>query len=251
LVYRDFTTKYKQTVLGPAWFVIQPFLTSVVFTVVFAGAIRIPTDGVPPMLFYFTGLLGWNYFAQTFQNASGTLINNAGIFGKVYFPRLVVPLAALVSNLMTFALQLSFMLCFWVYFKYFTATGTAFGLSGAVVFLPLVVAQIALLSLGVGLWLSALTAKYRDFVLLSAFVIQIWMYATPVIYPLSQIPERWRWLAIVNPMTMPVEALKYMFLGRGVVASAYAAISIGLALLAFISGLIVFNKVEKTFIDTV
>jgi homopolymeric O-antigen transport system permease protein len=251
LVYRDFTTKYKQTVLGPAWFVLQPFLTSVVFTVVFAGAIRIPTDGVPPMLFYFTGLLGWNYFAQTFQNASGTLINNAGIFGKVYFPRIVVPLAAVVSNLMTFALQLSFMLCFWVYFKYFTATGTAFGLSGAVVFLPLVVAQIALLSLGVGLWLSALTAKYRDFVLLSAFVIQIWMYATPVIYPLSQIPERWRWLAIVNPMTMPVEALKYMFLGRGVVASAYAAISIGLALLAFISGLIVFNKVEKTFIDTV
>jgi lipopolysaccharide transport system permease protein len=156
-----------------------------------------------------------------------------------------------MSNLMTFALQLSFMLCFWVYFKYFTAAGVAFGLSGTVVFLPLVVAQIALLSLGVGLWLSALTAKYRDFALRSAFINQIWMYAMPVIYSLSQIPERWRWLAIVNPMTMPVEALKNMFLGRGVVAPTYAATSVGLTLVTLLCGLIVFSKVEKTFIDTV
>ncbi|MFZ0608370.1 MAG: ABC transporter permease [Xanthobacteraceae bacterium] len=251
LVHRDFSARYKQTILGPAWFILQPLLTSVVFTVVFAGAIKIPTEGVPPILFYFTGLLGWNYFAQTFQNISGTLVNNAGIFGKVYFPRLVVPLSTVVSNLLAFALQLVTMLCFWLYFKFFTAAGTQFGLSPAVVFAPLVVLQLAALSLGVGIWLSALTAKYRDFVLLSAFIIQIWMYATPVIYPLSQIPERWRWLAVVNPVAMPVELLKYMFLGQGLITPAYVAASVGLTFLALVSGVVVFNKVEKTFIDTV
>jgi len=251
LVYRDFAAKYKQTVLGPAWFILQPLLTSVVFTVVFAGAIKIPTDGVPPILFYFTGLLGWNYFSQTFQSISGTLVNNAGIFGKVYFPRLVVPLSTVVSNLMTFALQLATMSCFWIYFKFFTAAGSQFGLSPAVVWLPLVVLQLAALSLGAGIWLSALTAKYRDFVLLSGFVVQLWMYATPVIYPLSQIPARWRFVAVVNPLTMPVEMLKYMFLGQGVVDARYTAVSVALTLLALVSGVIVFNRVEKSFIDTV
>ncbi len=251
LVYRDFAAKYKQTILGPVWFVLQPLLTSVVFSVVFAGAIKIPTDGVPPILFYFTGLLGWNYFAQTFQSISGTLVNNAGVFGKVYFPRLVVPLSTVISNLLSFALQLVTMLCFWLYYKVFTAAGAQFGLSPAIVWAPLVVLQIAALSLGVGIWLSALTAKYRDFALLSGFVIQLWMYATPVIYPLSQIPERWRWIAIVNPMAMPVEILKYMFLGQGVIVPAYMAASVGLTVLALVSGVAVFNKVEKTFIDTV
>jgi homopolymeric O-antigen transport system permease protein len=251
LVYRDFAAKYKQTILGPAWFVLQPLLTTAVFTVVFAGAIKIPTDGIPPVLFYFIGLLGWSYFAQTFQSISGTLVNNAGIFGKVYFPRLVVPLSAVISNLMAFALQLVTMLCFWIYYKYFTAAGARFGLSPAIVWSPLVVLQIAALSLGVGVWLSALTARYRDFAMLSGFIIQLWMYATPVIYPLSQIPERWRWLAVVNPMTMPVEMLKVMFLGRGIVDPAYIFASIGLAVFALLSGVIVFNKVEKTFIDTV
>lgn len=251
LVYRDFAAKYKQTVLGPAWFILQPLLTSVVFAVVFASAMKIPTDGVPPILFYFTGLLGWNYFAQTFQSISGTLVNNAGIFGKVYFPRLVVPLAAIVSNLFAFALQLATMLCFWLYFKFFTGAGGQFGLSAAIVWAPLVVLQIAALSLGVGLWLSALTAKYRDFTLLSTFMLQLWMYATPVIYPLSQIPERWRWLAVVNPMTMPVETFKYMLLGRGLVGASYMAVSAGVTVFALASGLLVFNRVEKTFIDTV
>jgi lipopolysaccharide transport system permease protein len=251
LVYRDFSAKYKQTVLGPAWFILQPLLTSAVFSVVFAGAIRIPTDGIPPILFYFTGLLGWNYFAQTFGSVSGTFVNNVGIFGKVYFPRLIVPLSTVVSNLLTFALQLGTMLCFWLYFKCFTATGTQFGLSAAVVWAPLVVLQIGVLSFGAGLWLTALTAKYRDFVLLSGFIVQLWMYATPVIYPLSQISDRWRWIAIANPMAMPVEALKYMFLGQGVLAPGYAAASVGMTLLALVSGIVVFKRVEKTFIDTV
>src|SRR5262249_41368769 len=156
---------------------------------------KIPTDGLPPMLFYLTGLLGWNYFAQTFQSTSGTLVNNASLFGKVYFPRLVVPLSAVISNFFAFALQLATLLALWIYFKLFTATGGVFGFSVGIIWLPLVLLQVAALSLGVGLWLSALTAKYRDFTFLSGFIIQIWMYATPVIYPLSQIPEKWQWIA--------------------------------------------------------
>jgi lipopolysaccharide transport system permease protein len=251
LVHRDFVAKYKQTILGPAWFILQPLLMTIVFTVIFGKVINIPTDGLPPVLFYFAGLLGWNYFAQTFQNTSGTLVNNAGLFGKVYFPRLIVPLAAVISNCMAFALQLATFLCVWAYFKIFTSAGPMFGFSPAIVWLPIIFLQIAALSLGVGLWLSAMTAKYRDFTFLSGFIIQIWMYATPVIYPLSQIPEKWRWLAVLNPMAMPVEAIKYMFLGQGLVIPAYLAVSVAITLLLLLSGVLVFNRVEKTFVDTV
>ena len=251
LVHRDFVAKYKQTILGPAWFILQPLLMTVVFTVIFAAVINIPTDGLPPVLFYFAGLLGWNYFAQTFQNTSGTLVNNAGLFGKVYFPRLIVPLAAVISNCMAFALQLATFLCIWAYFKIFTGAGATFGVSLAIVWLPLILLQIAALSFGVGLWLSAMTAKYRDFTFLSSFIIQLWMYATPVIYPLSQIPEKWRWLAVLNPMAMPVETIKYMFLGQGLVIPAYLAVSVAITLLLLLSGVLVFNRIEKTFVDTV
>ena len=251
LVHRDFVAKYKQTILGPAWFVLQPLLTTVVFSIIFGGIAKIPTDGLPPMLFYLAGLLGWNYFAQTFQSSSSTLVANAGLFGKVYFPRLVVPLSAVISNLFAFALQLAMLLAFWIYFKLFTSAGGLFGFSAGIVWLPLVLLQIAALSLGVGLWLSALTAKYRDFTFLSGFIIQLWMYATPVIYPLSQIPEKWRWIAVLNPMTMPVEAIKIMFLGQGTVVGAYALLSLSISVLLLLSGILVFNKIEKTFVDTV
>ena len=251
LVHRDFVAKYKQTVLGPAWFILQPLLTTLVFTVIFGKVAKIPTDGLPPVLFYLAGLLGWSYFAQTFQSTSGTLVANADLFGKVYFPRLVVPLSAVISNLLAFALQLATFLCFWTYFKFFSTAGASFGFSGAIVGFPLVVLQIAALSLGVGLWLSALTAKYRDFTYLSGFIIQIWMYATPVIYPLSQIPEGWRWVAVLNPMTMPVETIKYMLLGQGVVVPFYLALSVAMTVVLLLSGVLVFNKVEKTFVDTV
>ena len=251
LVHRDFVAKYKQTILGPAWFILQPLLMTIVFTVIFGAVINIPTDGLPPVLFYFAGLLGWNYFAQTFQNTSGTLVNNAGLFGKVYFPRLIVPLAAVISNCTAFALQLATFLCIWAYFKIFTGAGATFGVSLAIVWLPLILLQIAALSFGVGLWLSAMTAKYRDFTFLSSFIIQLWMYATPVIYPLSQIPEKWRWLAVLNPMAMPVETIKYMFLGQGLVIPAYLAVSVAITLLLLLSGVLVFNRIEKTFVDTV
>jgi len=251
LVHRDFVAKYKQTILGPAWFVLQPLLTTVVFSIVFGEIAKIPTDDLPPMLFYLAGLLGWNYFAQTFQSTSGTLIGNAGLFGKVYFPRLVVPLSAVISNLFAFALQLATLLAVWIYFKLFTSAGGLFGFSASIVWFPLVLLQVASLSLGVGLWLAALTAKYRDFTFLSGFIIQIWMYATPVIYPLSQIPEKWRWIAVLNPMTMPVEAIRIMFLGQGTVVGAYVLLSLGITVLLLVSGILVFSKIEKTFVDTV
>jgi len=251
LVHRDFVAKYKQTVLGPAWFVLQPLLITVVFSVIFGKIIKVPTDGLPPMLFYLAGLLGWNYFAQIFQSTSGTLVANAGLFGKVYFPRLVVPLSAVISNLLAFALQLATLLAVWIYFKLFTGAGGLFGFSVNIVWLPLLLLQVAALSLGVGLWLSALTAKYRDLTFLSGFIVQIWMYATPVIYPLSQIPEKWRWLAVLNPMTMPVEAIKIMFLGQGTITTGYLTLSVAITILMLLFGILIFNRVEQTFIDTV
>jgi len=251
LVHRDFVSKYKQTVLGPLWFIIQPLLMTVVFTIIFGKVAKIPTDGVPPMLFYLCGLLGWNYFAQTFQATAGTLTGNAGMFGKVYFPRLVVPISLMISGFIAFAIQLTTFLVFWAYYKFFTGAGSTLQLGWDLLWFPLVMLQIAMLSLGVGLWLTALTAKYRDFTFVIGFIVQIWMYATPVIYPLSRIPEAWRWLAVVNPMAMPVEAIKRIFLGQGVVEPAYVAVSVAMTVVLLLSGIVVFNKVEKTFVDTV
>jgi lipopolysaccharide transport system permease protein len=224
---------------------------TVVFSVVFGHVAQIPTDGLPPFLFYLTGLLGWNYFAQTFQSTANTLIVNAGVLGKVYFPRLVVPLSAALSNLLSFGLQLATLLCVWGYFKFFTEASSGFGFSTAIAWLPLLVLQLVALSLGAGLWLCALTVKYRDFTFLIPFIVQVWMYATPVIYPLSQVPERWRWVAVLNPMTMPIEALKLIFLGRGIVTPTFLTVSLGVTLVLLTLGLLVFNKVEKTFVDIV
>ncbi|MFM8886711.1 MAG: ABC transporter permease [Chthoniobacterales bacterium] len=251
LVHRDFVSKYKQTVLGPLWFIIQPLLMTVVFTIIFGKVAQIPTDGLPPMLFYLCGLLGWGYFAQTFQATAGTLTGNAGMFGKVYFPRLVVPIATIISGFIAFAIQLATFLCFWVYFKLFTEAGSTLHMGWDLLWFPLVMIQVSLLSLGVGLWLTSLTAKYRDFTFIIGFIVQIWMYATPVIYPLSRIPEDWRWLAVINPMAMPVEAIKRIFLGQGVVEPAYVAVSVVMTIVLLLSGIVVFNKVEKTFVDTV
>jgi lipopolysaccharide transport system permease protein len=160
-------------------------------------------------------------------------------------------LSAVISNLFAFAIQLATLLAVWLYFRLFTDSGELFGFSVGVVWLPLVLLQVAALSLGVGLWLSALTAKYRDFTFLSGFIIQIWMYATPVIYPLSQVPEKWRWLAVLNPMTMPVEAIKVMFLGQGTIITAYLTLSAAITILVLLSGVLIFNRVEQTFVDTV
>jgi lipopolysaccharide transport system permease protein len=250
LVWRDIAARYKQTILGPLWYVIQPILTTVVFMVIFSRVARIPTNGVPSSLFYLCGLLLWNYFSQTFNSAAGTLVNNAGIFGKVYFPRLIVPLSAVASNLVGAAIQFAL---FAVVFALEKAgpRGASYGLTAAAWLMPLVFLQVALFSLGIGLWLSALTAKYRDFSVLSGFFVQLFMYASPVIYPLSRVPARWYLVAELNPMTFPLEALRHMLLRAGSPTASLGLVSLALTLLTLASGLLVFQKVEKNFVDVV
>ena len=251
LVRRDFVSKYKQTILGPAWFVIQPLLTALVFTVIFGKVAKIPTDGLPPMLFYLCGLLSWRYFAACLNATSFTFITNANLFGKVYFPRLIVPLSTIISNLLAFAIQLVMFLGFYFYFKCFTSASVNIKPNLFIFFLPLLLLQTAAISLGVGLWMSALTAKYRDLQFLMGFLTQLWMYATPVIYPISVIPEKWRFLIALNPMSPIVESFKYAFFGTGTISLNYLLISIFITIITLLTGILVFNRTERTFIDTV
>lgn len=250
LVWRDFVAKYKQTILGPLWFIIQPLLMTLVFTVIFGQLAKLSTDGLPPLLFYLCGQLGWNYFAQNFTANSATLVTNASLFSKVYFPRLVVPLATLNSNLLAFAIQAVTFFAFFFYFKYGLGIHQL-GLDWKLVLLPLLLVQTAAFSLGVSLLMSALTAKYRDLTHLSPLIIQIWMYATPVIYPLSKVPVKWRWLTALNPMASIVECFRLILLGTGTVSQSAVLISILITVLALGAGLLLFGKVEKTFVDTV
>ena len=251
MVRRDFVAKYRQTVLGPAWFVIQPLLMTVVFTVVFGKVAKIPTDGHPKLLFYLCGMLPWSYFSQCLQNTSTTFVSNAALFGKVYFPRVVVPLSKVISNLIAFAIQAVTFLVFWVYFKFFTTAGPGLVLGTSVALLPVLLVQTGLAGLGVGLWMSALTAKYRDFSYLTGFLTQFWFYATPVVYPLSEIPERWRWVWAVNPMSGIVESYRHALLGVGTVRPLYLLLSAGMTVVLVVSGLLAFGRTERTFIDTV
>jgi len=251
LVRRDFVAQYKQTVLGPLWFVLQPLMTTVVFTVIFGNVAKIPTDGLPTLLFYLCGTLAWGYFSRCLSGTSTTFLSNAGLFGKVYFPRLIVPMAVVMSNLISFAIQLATFLCFWVYYKFFTEAGARFGMTLSVLTLPLLLVQSAAIGLGVGLWMSALTAKYRDFVHLAGFLTGLWMYATPVVYPLSLITGKWRILMSLNPMTGIVECYRYAFLGKGTVDPMYLAISAGSTILLLLTGIVIFSRTERTFIDTV
>jgi len=251
LVRRDFISRYKQTVLGPLWFVVQPLLTTIVFTVIFGKVAKISTDGLPQVLFYMCGLLAWGYFAQCMGGTSSTFVGNAGLFGKVYFPRLIIPLSVVISNLMSFAIQLVTFLGFWLWFKFFTVAGALFHFTAYLFALPALLLLTAAIGLGVGLWMSALTAKYRDFTHLSAFLTQLWMFATPVVYPLSEVPQNWQWVSALNPMTVIVEAYRVAFLGAGTVQPLFVAMSVITTVFLLITGLMIFTKTEKTFIDTV
>ena len=251
LVRRDFVAKYKQTILGPAWFIIQPLLMTLMFTVVFGRIAKIPTDGLPGMLFYLCGMLAWTYFAECIRGTSTIFVTNANLFGKVYFPRLVVPLAVVTSNLIAFAIQLATFIGFWLYFKFFTPAGDHFALTPYLFALPLLLLQTAAIGLGVGLWMSSLTAKFRDFTHLTGFLTQLWMYATPVVYPLSEVPQRWRWVVSLNPMTGIVETYRYAFLGAGTVEPGYLAGSAVATVVLLVSGVLLFSRTERTFIDTV
>ena len=248
LVWRDFTARYKQTVLGPLWYIIQPLLMTLVFNVVFATFAKISTDDVPPTLFYLSALLAWTYFAQTFQNSSDTLSVNASIFGKVYFPRLIVPFAGVCSNLFAFAVQSGTFAAFFIAYK-LLGYGHSFSLNASAVLLPLVVLQVAATSLGVGLCLSALTAKFRDLQVLSGFLIQLWFYATPIIYPLSKVPARWLWVPALNPMTFPVAFFRHALLNTPSPGAALAISSVTITVCLFICGIFLFRRVEKNFVD--
>jgi lipopolysaccharide transport system permease protein len=250
LVWRDIVSRYKQTVLGPLWFVLQPVLTTVIFMVIFSRVGRIPTNGAPSSLFYMCGLLPWNYFAQTFQSTSTTLAVNSGIFGKVYFPRLIVPISAVISNLAAYAVQLGTFIVIYALEKA-GPRNESFGMTPSVWLLPLIVAQVGLLSLGVGIWIAALTTKFRDFGVLATFLLQLWMYATPVVFPLTRVPARWYWLAAINPMTYPLEATRHMLLNAGSPSMPLFLVSLGMTAVAAASGVMVFQKIERTFVDVI
>ena len=249
LIIRDFVSKHKQTILGPLWYIIQPLLMTLVFTVIFGKVAGISTDGLPKVLFYLCGMLAWGYFAQCFQSTSTNLLVNANLFRKVYFPRVIVPASVVFSNLIIFAIQLLTFSAFWAYYKLHAETADSFFLSKWVWIFPLLVLQTSALSLGVGLWMSALTAKYRDLHNMSQFIIQAWMYVTPVIYPLSQIPEKWRWAINMNPMTTIVESYRLLFLGTGTVHFALVIQSIGLSIFFLLSGLLIYNRIQRNFVD--
>ena len=252
LVRRDFLAKYKQSILGPLWFVIQPLATTIVFTVIFGNVAQLPSDGMPKMLFYLCALVPWNYFAANLHSTSTVFTTNMHLLGKVYFPRLTIPLAVTISNLITFGIQLLTFLGFFVYFKFFTTAGPLIRPSLELVLVPVLLLQIAVLSLGFGLLISALTVRYRDLVYAMTFLVQLWMYATPVVYPLSMVTRpSWRVIAAINPMTAVVESFKHAFLGVGTVSLLYTSISVGVTLVVLFFGLVLFSRAERTFVDTV
>ncbi|MGB8167992.1 MAG: ABC transporter permease [Chthoniobacteraceae bacterium] len=251
LVQRDVTSRYKQTLLGPLWFVLQPVLTAFVFAIVFGRVAGISTDGIPGPLFYLCGLLGWSYFSQNISNAGASFVSNAQLFGKVYFPRLIVPLAVILSNLVAFAIQLVPFLLFLGYYLLFTKEAGAVQISWRVLLAVLPLLHVAVLSFGVSLLMSAASAKYRDLIHLNQFLIQIWMFATPIFYPLSKVPPQWAWIIWVNPISVPVEAFRICLLGRGTLSVFEVASSVAVALLLCVAGIVAFRKVERTVIDSV
>ncbi len=248
LVRRDFVAKYKQTILGPLWFVIQPLLTTVVFTVIFNRIAKISTNQLPPLVFYFSGLTIWNYFSKSLSNIANTFRSNAGLFGKVYFPRLVIPISVLISNLMQFVLQLVFLVGFMIFYA---IKGVHFHLTYQIVFLPLWVIFAASMALGFGLWISALTTRYRDLSYLLGFGMQLWMYATPIAYPLSILHGRLRQIVMLNPMTAVVEGFKLSLLGRGDLSTFSLFYSLIFTFVILVTGILIFNKVEQNFMDVV
>ena len=248
LVRRDFVSFYKQTILGPLWFFIQPLFTTITFTFIFGKLAGISTEGLPGPLFYMAGITAWNYFAECLTKTSTVFRDNANVFGKVYFPRLIMPLSIVVSNLIKFAVQLimffALMLIYWM-------KGTVIHLNVYVLLFPLLIIQMALLGLGLGMIISALTTKYRDLVFLVTFGVQLLMYATTVVYPLSAAPEKYRWLIAMNPLTPIIETFRYGFLGQGSFSWLSLTVSAGITILIAAAGTLIFNKVEKSFMDTV
>lgn len=250
-VRRDIVTMYKQTILGPLWFIIQPLLTTIMFMFVFGGIAGIPTDGLPQMLFYLSGLLCWNYFSECLTRTSTTFSSNAHVFSKVYFPRLIIPISITASNLVKFGIQLLLFLGVYIYFYY---KGSPIAPNSYILLFPLLIVMLAGLALGFGIIISSMTTKYRDLAYLFSFVVQLWMYASPVIYPLSLMKEKYEsymWVIELNPITSIIETLRYGFMGEGMFNWDSLIYSGIFTLVVVIIGAWIFNKVERSFVDVV
>lgn len=247
-VRRDFVAKYKQTILGPLWFFIQPLFQTAVLAIVFGGMAQLSTDGIPPILFYLAGVTAWNYFSNCLRTTSTTFTANAALFGKVYFPRAVTPLSIIISNLIQFGIGL---FLFLLIYGYYTIDGYPLKPNAAILLLPLLIVLMGFMGLGLGMLVSAMTTKYRDLQYLVEFGVQLLMYATPVILPLSAIPAKYQPIMLANPMTGILETFKYGFFGTGIFSWGLLTYSAVFTVVVFLVGLVIFNKTEKNFMDVV
>jgi len=243
LAWRDIKVRYKQTVLGAAWAIIKPVASMVVFTVIFGKLAKIPSDGVPYPIFSFCALLPWNYFAGSFSRSSGSLVSNTSLISKVYFPRLAIPISSLLAGLLDFAI--AFVVLIGLMFWYGIVPTTA------ILWLPFFLLMAVVTALGVGLWLGALNVQYRDVGHITPFIAQIWMYLTPVVYPSSMIPERWRLFYGLNPMAGVIEGFRWALLGRGNISTQMLAVSVFVAVVLLVSGMYYFQRVERNFADII
>lgn len=247
-VKRDFVSFYKQTILGPIWFFIQPLFTTIIYTFVFGRLAAISTDGLPQPLFYIAGITAWNYFADCFLKTSTVFKDNVQIFGKVYFPRLILPISIVISNLIRFGVQMLLFLCM---MGYYYLQGSQFNVTWALLFFPILVLMMALLGLGLGLIITAMTTKYRDLAFLVTFGVQLLMYTTTVVYPLSATPEKYKLLIELNPMTGIIEAFRYSFFGKGDFSAWSVGYSAVITIIVLSLGILIFNKTEKSFVDSI
>lgn len=248
-VKRNIVVQYKQTVLGPLWYLIQPILTVIMNMVVFGGIAKMSTDGVPQALFYMAGNVCWLYFSNCLTQTSSTFTANQSMFGKVYFPRMVVPIATVLSNLLRFGIQLGLFAVIYLYFLFY---GSDIHLTWAVLLLPVLVVMLAGLGLGFGILVSSMTTKYRDLSILFSFIVQLWMYATPIVYPISMVQGgRLRMLIMANPMTSIIETFKYATLGQGYFSWSALSYSFAFMCVLLLFGVVVFNRVQRSFMDTV
>ncbi len=250
-VKRNFTVLYKQTILGPAWILLNPLMTTIIFNIVFTGIAGMNSDGVPSFLFYMAGNTVWTFFASCVNNTANTFVANAGVFGKVYFPRLAMPVSQVITSLLNFLIQAAMYACFWIFFA-ITQPGSVH-LTAWIWAMPLMMLQVMLLGLGVGIIVSSLTTKYRDLAIAVTFGVQLWMYATPVVYSMSTLSEspRLAFLVSINPMTAPVELFRLATLGQGTISAGSLTISCVVTLVLLAIGVVLFSHIEKTFMDTV
>lgn len=247
-VKRNYTTRYKQTILGPLWLIFNPLLTVSLYAMVFGNIAGLSTDGLPQFAFYLCSNAIWSYFAVCITQTASTFTDNAGIMGKVYFPRLVMPLSSVVTGLLDLLIQLGMYAVVVVYYR---CRGIEFNLGWSVVLAPIIILQTGLLGLGCGIIIAALTTKYRDLVVLVSFGVQLWMYVSPVVYSIVQIPENYRSIYLLNPMASIITVWRYSVLGTEILSMVFWGISWGITLIVLIIGIILFSKIEKTFMDTV